>query len=460
VADTRKRIEERRSTPVRLECDVLVAGGGTAGCVAALAAARQGAATVLVERYGFVGGTMINGAGPLHSFFNLWKAFPGVPKTQVVRGIPEEIVRRLVAAGGSFGHLEQTQGYSYDSVATIIDPEIFKHVMLEMLAEAGVRVLFHAWIADAVVEDGRVRGLFVESKSGREALLARVVVDCTGDGDVAARAGAPCRNAFPDAAVGMPFGMTGVDIPRAVAFFQEKGMITQLVRADKGAGSDDFVRIGFDLRKLPVFEAYMDKAAMWGPLTVSRHGGVLSYINTANIKPLDALDVEELSRAERVLRGQIMGMAALLREHIPGFEKAAVTWSTTQVGVRRTRIIECEHDLSLQDILEARRFEDEVALYGFHDMAPRLMISNGGAYGIPYRALLPKKIDGVLVAGRMITTGFEAHMSTRNTVSCMAQGQAAGTAAALASRAGVSPRQVDVRALREALRAGGVYLGD
>ncbi len=138
---------------------------------------------------------------------------------------------------------------------------------------------------------------------------------------------------------------------------------------------------------------------MWGPLTVSRHGGVLSYINTANIKPLDALDVEELSRAERVLRGQVMGMAALLRAHIPGFEKAAVTWSTVQVGVRRTRIIECEHDLSLDDILEARRFDDEVALYGFHDMAPKLMIRNGGAYGIPYRALLPKKIEGVLVAG-------------------------------------------------------------
>ncbi len=174
MADTRKRIEERRSTPVRLECDVLVAGGGTAGRVAALAAARRGASTVLVERYGFVGGTMINGAGPLHSFFNLWKAFPGVPKTQVVRGIPDEIVRRLVAAGGSFGHLEQTQGYSYDSVATIIDPEIFKHVMLEMLAEAGVKVLFHTWIADAVVEGGRVRGVFVESKSGpRGAARAR-----------------------------------------------------------------------------------------------------------------------------------------------------------------------------------------------------------------------------------------------------------------------------------------------
>lgn len=452
-------IVEKRSTPVRLECDVLVAGGGTAGCVAALASARRGAKTTLVERYGFVGGTMINGAGPLHSFFNLWKAFPGVPKTQVVRGIPEEIIQRMIAAGGCFGHLEQEQGFGYDSVATIIDPEIFKHVMLEMLTEAGVRILFHTWVADAVMEGSRIKGLFVETKSGREALLARAVVDCTGDGDVAARAGAPWRNTYPDAKVGMPFGMTNVDIPKAVAFFQAKGMITQLVHASKSGGPDNFVRVGFDLKKLPVFKAFMDQAGMWGPLTVSRHTGVFSYINTANLGPLDGINPEELTRAEVVLRRQIMGMAALLRQHIPGFEKASVTWSTVQVGVRRTRIIECEHDLSLDEILQARRFDDEVVVYGFHDSAPRLMIANGGAYGVPYRALLPKRIEGLLVAGRMITSDFEAHMSTRNTVSCMAQGQAAGTAAALAAVAGVAPRQLDVGALRAALLADGVFLG-
>jgi hypothetical protein len=154
-----------------------------------------------------------------------------------------------------------------------------------------------------------------------------------------------------------------------------------------------------------------------------------------------------------------MGMAGLLRSSVPGFEHAAVTWSTVQVGVRRTRIIECEHILSLDDILQARRFQDEVAVYGFHDSAPRLMIRDGGAYGIPYRALLPRATDGLLVAGRMITSDFEAHMSTRNTVSCMAQGQAAGTAAALASQAGVAPRQLDVGALRKTLLANGVFLG-
>lgn len=451
-------IAEQRRTPVRLECYVLVAGAGTAGCVAALAAARRGVSTVLVERHGFPGGTMINGAGPLHSFFNLWKETPGGVRRQLVRGIPQQIVDRLVAVGGSYGHVEQERGTWYDSVATIIDPEAFKHVMLQMLEEAGVKVLLHTWIADVVMEDRSLRGVFVESKAGREALLARTVVDCTGDGDVAARAGVPCVNTYPDSAVGMPFGMYGVDLSRAVAFFDARGLVTQLARAGDGGG--EIIRVGFDLRKLPVFRQFMEPAGMWGPMGFSRGQWMFNHINTANLKPLDALDPAELSRAERVLREQVFGIARLLRSHVPGFERAAVTWTTVQVGVRRTRIVSCEYDLSPADVLEGRRFDDEIALYGFHDCAPRRKVGGDGAYGIPYRCLVPKEVDNLLVAGRMITSDWETHMSTRNTVSCMAQGQAAGTAAALACQEGVSPRLLDVAALRAALREDGVYLGD
>ena len=452
-------IQENLQTPVNYECDVLVAGGGTAGVVAALAAARNGAKTILVDRYGFLGGTMLNGAGPLHSFFNLYKAFPGVEKVQVVRGIPSEIVDRLVAVGGSPGHLEQERGGSYDSVITLIDWEIFKGVIFDMMEEAGVRLLLHTMVVDAIREGNKVIGAIIEGKSGREAILAHTVIDTTGDGDVAAKAGARFIKQHATSKVGMPFGMTNVDMPRLVAFLEENDMITQLIRADKGSSVDDVVRLGFELRKLPLFREYMDKTGMWGPLGASLHEHNYSYINSASIPNVDATDTEMLSKAEVTLRKQVMTLSAMLKEHIPGFENAYLSWTPVSVGVRYTRVVECEHDMSLDEIVNAQRFDDEVMLYGFHDCAPRIMIKNGGYYGIPYRAFLPKGVEGLLVAGRLITSTWEAHMSTRNTVSCMAQGQAVGTAAALAARQNKQPRELDVQQLRTVLKEQGVFLG-
>jgi len=156
-------IEREKYTPVRLECDVLVAGGGTAGTIAALASARNGAKTVVIERFGHLGGSMINGAGPLHSFFNLYKAFPGAEKKQVVKGIPQEIIDRLVEAGGSFGHVEQEKGYSYDSMATLIDREIYKGIIFDMMREAGVKLLLHTMIVDTVKEGSEAKGVIIET---------------------------------------------------------------------------------------------------------------------------------------------------------------------------------------------------------------------------------------------------------------------------------------------------------
>jgi hypothetical protein len=154
-----------------------------------------------------------------------------------------------------------------------------------------------------------------------------------------------------------------------------------------------------------------------------------------------------------------MTLSKMLKEHIPGFEKANLTWTPASVGVRYTRVIDCEHDMTLDEIVNCQRFDDEVMLYGFHDCAPQIMIKDGGYYGIPYRAFLPKGVEGLLVAGRLITSTWEAHMSTRNTVSCMAQGQAVGTAAAMAAKAGINVRQIDVAKLREVLKSQDVFLG-
>ncbi len=452
-------IQENLQTPVNYECDVLVAGGGTAGVVAALAAARNGAKTILIDRYGFLGGTMLNGAGPLHSFFNLYKAFPGAEKVQVVRGIPSEIVDRLVAVGGSPGHLEQEKGGSYDSVITLIDWEIFKGVIFDMMEEAGVRLLLHTMVVDAVREGNKVIGAIIEGKSGREAILAHTVIDATGDGDLAAKAGAKFIKQHATTKVGMPFGMMNVDLPRLVAFLEENDMVNQIVRADKGSSVDDIVRLGFELRKLPLFREYMDKTGMWGPLGASLHEYNYTYINGTSISNVDATDTETLSKAEVTLRKQVMTLSAMLKEHIPGFENAYLSWTPVSVGIRYTRVIECGHDMSLDEIVNAQRFDDEVMLYGFHDCAPRIMIKDAGYYGIPYRAFLPNGVEGLLVAGRLITSVWEAHMSTRNTVSCMAQGQAVGTAAALAAKQNKQPRDLDVQQLRTVLKEQGVFLG-
>jgi ribulose 1,5-bisphosphate synthetase/thiazole synthase len=452
-------IDENLKTPVGYECDVLVAGGGTAGIVAALASARNGAKTILIDRYGFLGGSMINGAGPLHSFFNLYKAFPGVEKVQVVRGIPQEIVDRMVAAGGSPGHLEQDKGGSYDSVITLIDWEIFKGVIFDMMEEAGVRVLLHVMAVETVRESSHVKGVIIEGKSGREAILAKAVIDATGDGDVSAKAGAKFIKQHSTTKVGMPFGMTHVDMSRLVKFLEEHDMVNQLVHADKGSKIDDIIRLGFELKKIPLFKEYMEPSGIWGPLGASLHENNYNYINGTSISDIDATDTEILSKAEITLRKQVMTLSKMLKEHIPGFENAYLSWTPVSVGVRYTRVIECEHDMTLDEIVNCRRFDDEVMLYGFHDCAPRIMIKNGGYYGIPYTAFLPNGVEGLLVAGRLITSTWEAHMSTRNTVSCMAQGQAVGTAAALAAKSGITPRKVDAGQLREILKKQDVFLG-
>ncbi len=450
-------IEKPREIPIAYECDVLVAGGGTTGIIAALAAASCGARTILVERYGFLGGAMIHGATALHSFFNLWKAFPGVEKKQVVRGLPEKLVQAMVAAGGSPGHVEMEMGYNYDSVATCFDPEIFKKVAFDLMAEYGVKLLLHTMVVDTICEGSCVKGVVVESKSGREAIMAKAVVDTTGDGDVAFRAGAqivekPDRE-YP---VANTFGVANVDLERLRDYLAAEGMLTQFAKGKKSNGREGIVRIGMNLAKK--FPKELEELGIWGPLTVSVNENELTYVNCTNCRSIDAVNRDDMTKAEIALRTQILRTVEFFKKHIPGFENAYLSRTSPQIGVRRTRTIVCEYDMSLEDILEGRGFEDEVARYGFHDMAPQYMIKNGGDYGIPYRAFLPRGVENLLVAGRMITSDYRAHMSTRNTVCCMAQGQAVGTAAAMAALRGVSVRELPVKDLQQRLLQDDVYI--
>ncbi|MDR2932061.1 MAG: FAD-dependent oxidoreductase, partial [Oscillospiraceae bacterium] len=172
------------------------------------------------------------------------------------------------------------------------------------------------------------------------------------------------------------------------------------------------------------------------------------------------VDAEDLTKAEIALRKQIAVIVDFFKKNIPGFEKCHLSWTADQACVRKSRVVDCEYDLTAQEIEDGARFDDEIALFGYHDSTPHVMIRGGGFYGVPYRALLPRGIDNLLVAGRLITTDRVAHNSTRNTVICMAEGQAVGTAAALCAHKGVKPSEIDVQLVRQTLRNDGAYLGD
>ena len=198
----------------------------------------------------------------------------------------------------------------------------------------------------------------------------------------------------------MPFGMTNVDMPRLVTFLEEHDMVNQIIHADKDSKIDDIIRLGFELKKIPRFKEYMDKTGMWGPLGFSLHERNYNYINSASLPDVDATDTEALSKAEITLRKQVMVLSKMLKDHIPGFENAYLTWTPVCIGVRYTRVIDCEHDMTLEEIVNCKRFDDEVMLYGFHDCAPRIMIKNGG--------LLRNSLPRIYPQGRGGTAGGRA----------------------------------------------------
>jgi hypothetical protein len=448
--------EPARQLPVR-EFDVVIAGGGTAGVVAALAAARQGARTVLIEAKGYLGGIVVEGGTALHSYYNLWKAFPGVEKRQIVWGIPQEIVDRLAAAGGTSGHAEMLLGYDYDSVCTAIDTEIYKLVAFEMLVEAGVSVYVNTFLAGAIVEGSRVKGAITESHAGREAILGASFVDCTGYGDLAAHAGADYSEPN-DYAVANSIGVGGVSLERYHEFLDSYDAVKEYSTGTRSGRDGQIVRLMGISRKLP--PEFMDEARAIGMATVTTtvHDDYFMFIKLNVRMPASPTNRDEAAKAELELRRRQARAIALFREHVPGCENAFIARTSPSLCIRRGRLITCDYDITRADVLGGQHFWDDVMSYGFHDSAPRLQIKDGGTYGIPYRALCVTGLDNLLACGMVITSDHDAHMSTRNTVCCMGQGQGAGTAAALCAQRDCGTRELPYADLREALVASGVYL--
>ncbi|MFB3828448.1 MAG: FAD-dependent oxidoreductase [Bryobacteraceae bacterium] len=437
-------------------CDVVVAGGGTAGVVAALAAARQGAKTVLIETKGYTGGVAVEGGTALHSFFNLWKAFPGVAKRQVVKGIPQEIVDRLMRVGGCTGHAEMLAHYDYDSVCTAIDTELYKLVTMEMLHEAGVAVWVNTFLAGAIRKGSRLNGVIAESRSGREALYAEAFVDCTGYGDLAAHAGAKFTepNDYP---VANSIGLGNVDIEKFYEFLKARNTLVQFARGRRSGKDGQIVRLGGE--SVSFSEEFNAEARKLGlsMITTTTHDNYFMFVKVNLKMPVSPTNRNAAAKAELELRQRQFKAVELLKKHVPGLERAFIARTSPSFSIRRGRLIACDYDIQLDDILKARHFDDDVFVYGFHDSAPRLQVGGGGTYGIPYRALRPQGVENLLVAGMMITSHHDAHMSTRNTVSCMGQGQAAGTAAALCAAKRRGTRELAYSDLRAALVKDNVY---
>lgn len=448
--------EPAKSLPVR-EFDVVIAGGGTAGVIAAIAAARQGAKTALVESKGYLGGIAVEGGTALHSYYNLWKGFPGVKKRQVVKGIPLELIDRIQERGGASGHAEMTVGYDYDSVNTGIDTEIYKLVAFEMVAEAGASIFVNTLIAGAVVDGSQVKGAIVESRSGREVLMAKSFVDCTGYGDLCAYAGSQYTEPN-DYAVVNSIGVSNVSMEKFHEWLVQHDAVKQYAEGLRSGEPGKIVRLSADTDKLP--KAFADEARELGMtvVTTTVHDDYFMFIKVNYKMAVSPTDRDAVAEAELELRRRQEKSVALIRKFIPGCEKAFIARTCPSILIRRGRLIECDYDISRSDVLDGRHFEDDIMAYGFHDNAPRLQIKDGGTYGIPYRALLVKGIDNLYAAGMMITSDHDAHMSTRNTVACMGQGQACGTAAALCARQNLSSRDLPYSELRSTLERDGVYL--
>jgi len=448
--------EEAKKLPAR-EFDVVVAGGGTAGVICAIAAARNGARTVIVENKGYVGGVAVEGGTALHSFFNLWKAFPGVEKRQLVRGIPAEMIDRLTARGGATGYAEMEKHYDFDSVCTAIDTEMYKLNAHEMLDEAGVYVCVNTLMAGAVMEGNRVKGVILESRSGREVIFAKSFVDCTGYADLAAHSGAECP-LLKQGSVVNSMGLGNVDIEKYYNFLAENDVVGQLAYGVRSGVPGKIIRLGSE-GSAGYPEAFLKGAKEIGmsAMSTTTHDNYLMFIKMNLKLETSPTDRDAVAKAELVLRKRMQKGVELFREYIPGFERAFMARTAPSLVVRRGRLVVCDYDITHEDVIEGRHFEDDVFVYGFHDMAPKYQIRDGGSYGIPYRALCVKGIENLYVSGMMITSDSNAYNSTRNTVSCMGQGQATGTAAALCALNNFDSRTLPYKTLRTALEKGRVY---
>ena len=446
--------EGPRSTPVLCETEVLVVGGGPGGLAAALAAARAGAQTMLLDRFGCFGGVITQvGVDSI-----AWYRHEG---TVDLEGIGIEFERRARAMGG-------TQPES-QSLSEALDPELFKVVADELVQEAGVEPLLHCLAVEPIVDAGLVKGVITESKSGRQAVLAERVVDATGDADIAFRAGAPCRKTPVPEMMGVTvmFSCSGVDKARFLDYVASVGPKYRdwgkNWRIETTGKEDDlfspYLEEPFERarREGVIPEGMRSIGGTWGRLT---DAGEATTRNMVVMAGCDCTDVRDATRAEIEGRRQALLAIEALRRYAPGFEGARLRTFGMTLGTRDSRKIAGRYDLTGDDVRNEARFEDSVGIFPeFIDGYGILILPTTGRYfQVPYGILVPRDVDNLLVAGRCVAGDKVSHAATRNQMCCAVTGQAAGAAAAVSLRDGRTSGSVDVSRVQAELKAQGVRL--
>lgn len=442
--------------PVTRKVDVLVLGAGPAGVSAAVTAGREGARTLLVEPCGNVGGIATEG------LMSHWTG-------NTEGGIYEEILER--SAEGA-GELKDERNAFNGAARQIINPEHLKTVLLDMLVEANVEVMLYTMASEPVMEDDTIKGVIVQNKNGREAVLASIVIDATGDGDIAARAGAPYFMGRESDGKMQPatlmFKVAGVDVERGVfpGGFEDHAMIPAseipLLQGSEKAKREEM----FDIQKLG--EQALPKPAGHVLLYRTTLPGVVTC-NMTNCIGIDGTKAEDLTRATYLCRKQMEIIEGFLRDYVPGFEHCYIISSGSLIGIRETRHFKGEAAITEQDILEARVFEDWVvakAQFNFdvHNLTGNGLDETGSqktfrqekGYTIPYGCFVPLKVENLYLAGRNISGTHMAHSNFRVMPICANMGQAVGVAAAMCVRDQVTPRGLDAKKVQKRMMELGV----
>lgn len=460
---------------VRGKYDVVVCGGGTAGAIAAVAAARQGAKTLVIEQYGSIGGVLSFGMG-----------FLGAADAEGYRalgGIGGELLDKLASINGA---TSITIDPLFGSVVGQ-DPELTKIVLVDLALEAGVKFLLHTFVADVLVNKGRVEGVLVANKNGIEIIQCKTIVDCTGDADIVARSGAEFTFGRTQDALTQPvsciFRVGGVELDKIWDYLDANPDEMSAPAGWSGQAHD----VGY-LRRTPGahlegLQKLIGKAREAGDFTIRKESlGMYTFpgqnvvgINVTRVQGVNGTDPDDVTRAEIESRRQMLEALRFLRKYVPGFTGSYIVSTPMQIGVRESRHIKGGYTLTKDDIIDGVDFEDRIGRGAYpldiHDVGANkrtMNVTTSGAgishwkihksYAVPVRCLMPVGLDNVVVGGRSISATHEAAASIRGQSVCMVTGHAAGALAALSADRGVATADVSIPELQETLRRQGAIL--